>query len=203
MLETLVLRNIMCPIAIPPTAFPMADFAEKLDLGEVEQQVQIPEFALWEYADLRLQVLPDRLQLGFREQASQDLVRQASEEFIRIVQADFKVSVFGFNANLRLDLEADDYDPTERIFDADALVKKLGGSNPRGGVWLVYDDEDTSRWWIELVPRPNKDRRWLFSVNRHYAQLPEDTETQQHILDWFQDAKTRLSDQCGLLMEGS
>lgn len=181
----------------------MADFAKKLDLGEVEQQVQIPEFALWEYADLRLQVLPDRLQLGFREQASQDLVRQASEEFIRIVQADFKVSVFGFNANLRLDLEADDHDPTERIFDADALVKKLGGSNPRGGVWLVYNDEDTSRWWIELVPQPNKDRSWLFSVNRHYAQFPEDTETQQHILEWFQDAKTRLSDQCRSLMEGS
>jgi hypothetical protein len=201
-LKTLVLQNVVCPIAIPPAAFPIANFAEKLELGPVEQQVQVPEFAIWEYAGLRLQVRPDRLQLGFRQQASQDLVRQAVEEFVKIVRTDFKTNVISFNANLGLELDEGEPDPTAQILDAKALTQRLQGQNPRGGVWLVYQDDDSSRWWIELVPVPDKDNRWLFSINRHYDNFPEDEESQNAILDWFQNAKMHLSEQCNALMEG-
>jgi hypothetical protein len=201
-LKSLVLRNVACPIVIPSAAFPIADFAEKLDLGSIEQQIQVPEFAIWEYADLRLQVLPDRLQLGFRQQASGDLVRLAVEEFVRIVRTDFKVNTIGFNANLGLELEDGEPEPTAHILNAEALVQRLQGSSARGGVWLVYHDNDSSRWWVELVPVPDDDRRWLFSINRRYDSFPEDEEAQAEIIDWFQNAKARLGEQCKALMEG-
>ena len=178
----------------------MADFAEKLDLGDVEQQIQVPDFGIWEYSDLRLQILPDRIQLGFRQGASHDLARSAVEEFIRIVRSDFKTNTFGFNANLRLDLEPDEPDPTAQILQSSELVERLGGSEPRGGVWLVYQDEDSSRWWIELVPQIGKDRGWVFSINRHYAAFPTDKESENAILAWFEDAEVSLGEQCDILM---
>jgi len=178
----------------------MADFAEKLDLGEVEQQIQVPEFAIWEYSDLRLQILPDRIQLGFRQGASHELVRSAVEELIRIVRSDFKTNTFGFNANLRLDLEPSEPDPTAQILDASALVERLGGSEPRGGAWLVYQDDDSSRWWVELVPAIGHDRSWVFSINRHYTAFPTDQDAENAIFAWFEDAEVSLSKQCDIVM---
>jgi hypothetical protein len=199
-LRILTLRNIVCPIAIPAGAFPAADFAETLDLGEVEQQIQVPNFAIWEFSDLRLQILPDRIQLGFRQGASHDLVRSAVEEFIRIARSDFKTNTFGFNANLKLDLEPTEPDPTALILNSNELVERLGGSEARGGVWLVYQDDDSSRWWVELVPQIDADRSWTFSINRHYAEFPTDEETEEAVLAWFADAEMSLGKQCELLM---
>jgi len=178
----------------------MADFAEKLDLGEVEQQIQVPNFAIWEYSDLRLQILPDRIQLGFRQGASHDLVRSAVGELVRIARSDFKATTFGFNANLKLDLEPTEPDPTTQILNSKELVERLGGSEQRGGVWLVYQDDDSSRWWIELVPQIDAEKSWIFSINRHYAEFPTDEETEEAILAWFADAEMRLGEQCATLM---
>jgi hypothetical protein len=179
----------------------MARLAEELELGPVEQQVQVPEFGFWEYADLRLQVLPDRLQLGFRQRASQDLVRRAVEEFVRVVRADFQSNIISFNANLALTIEEDEAEPTSGLLDASALAEKFQGSRARGGVWLIYGGDDSARWWIELIPVPDKARRWVFSVNRHYDKFPDDQDAQTDIFDWFQDAKARLSEQCEALMK--
>ena len=198
------IRNVVCSIAIPPAGFPIKDFAQKLELGEVEQQIQLPQYGLWEYRDLRLQVLPDRLQLGFRESASSDLVRMASEEFAAILRDRFGVMELGFNANLRLKPEeGDGEDPTAGIFVADELATRLGGTNARGGVWLVYDDaQDGSHWWLELVPAIPEPDWWLFSVQRTFQSFPDDEAERGAVLDWFADSEAQLVAQSKTLMEG-
>lgn len=200
MLTVPTIRNIVCPISIPPTGFPIQDFAQKLELGPVEQQIQVSQYALWEYQDLRLQVLPDRLQLGFRETASSESVRAAAEEFISLMRERFGIEELGFNANLRIRLEEDENkDPTTGIFPAGKIVARLGGANPRGGIWLMYED-DESNWWIELIPDLTEPDWWVFSIQRNFSPFPDDEAKRTGVLEWFADSATHLLEQCKVVM---
>lgn len=200
MITVPTIRNIVCPISIPPAAFPIQEFQQRLELGSIEQQIQIPEYALWEYQHVRLQVLPDRLQLGIRESASGSLARMAAEEFVRIAREEFKTRDVGFNANLRINPD-DGSDPTRKIFDAKAAADRIGGTDPRGGVWLVYHGEDGSYWWLECVPDPNEAPWWIFSVQRRLESFPEGDAEQDAVFDWFEHSEKRLLEQCLKLID--
>lgn len=193
------IRSVVCPISIPPAAFPIQNFAHKLELGKIEQQVQVPQYALWEYEDLRLQIFLDRLQLGFREKASSEFVRTALEEYVRLLQEDFQARHFSFNANLRLQPEDGEPDPTANALDAEGIVERLGGSNPRGGIWLVYE-EGPSIWWLELIPDVRVLGWWIFSIQRNIADFPDDEDERAVIFNWFEHSESELAAQCRVLM---
>ena len=200
MITAPTIRNIVCPISIPPAAFPTPSFAQKLELGKIEQQIQIPQYALWEYDQLRLQALPDRLQLGFTEKASGEFAREAAQEFIRIVRGEFGASDIIFNANLRLKIEDDERDPTANVFGAEKIAASLGGSNARGGVWLTYDGADSSFWWVELIPDTDASEWWIFSVQRRFTPFPEGDAEQESIYKWLEHSESELHTQCHILM---
>ena len=48
---------------------------------------------------------------------------------------------------------------------------------------------------MELVPTPEDDRIWIYNINRHFADFPEDKERRELIFNWFQDLEGRLSAQ--------
>jgi hypothetical protein len=194
-LETLSMRNFVCAAPGDPAAFDVPAFTEKLRLGNAALQLNSEEqnVLISEYRDLRLQILPDRMQLGFKPSASRQLVRDALEEFAAITLENFRPQSFGFNAELVLQLADGEPSPVASVLDGNQLAAKLGGGAGRAGIWVVYE-ADSSRWWVELVPKPDDDRIWVYNINRHFTELPEGTERAE-LFSWFQDLEANLSAQ--------
>ena len=185
----LILRDLVCPDVAP--VFDVAAFAEALGLGVGENTVRIEDISITEWEDCRLQVLPERLQLGFKPPADGELVRRVTEEFLTRREAAAPRKPVDFNSVLILTLEEGEDDPSRSVVDAQALAESLGGEGGRGGLTLVYRD-DLSRWWIELSPAPDQDGKWTFDFNRHFASVPQEGEQRNAVLDWFADAEADL-----------
>ena len=188
--RTLILRNVVCQAAdVTPTAFRIADFAEPLDFGAGEDKIRMDDLSVTEWEKARLQVLPDRLQLGFLPGADSGLTRLAVAAFFERADELAPGRAVGFNAALGLTLEEGDADPSANLVDAQTLAGSLGGDRARGGFTLVFHDE-VSRWWVELSPQPEDDRAWTFDFNRHFSAIPEaGTDDREKVLDWFSDVE--------------
>jgi hypothetical protein len=189
----LVLRNVVCRgAAVSPSAFDVDGFAQGLDLGAYEDKVLLADISVTEWEKIRLQILPDRLQLGFKETAGGELVKRATEDFLARADDLAPSASIRFNAALRLKLGKGDPDPSEKLFDADALASALGGEGDgRGGVTLVFRDK-ISRWWIELSPLPDQDNDWTFDFNRRFADFPDPGSDRDKLLDWFANVEADL-----------
>lgn len=199
----LILRNVVCPVAdLSPSAFDVDAFGQQLDLGAGEDKVRLGDLSLTEWERVRLQILPDRLQLGLKEAADGELVRRAAETFLARVDALASGAPIGFNAALLLTLEEGDADPSEKLVNAAALAASLGGADGRGGLTLVYRD-DVSRWWIELSPQPDQERSWTYDFNRHFAEFPEAGGDRDEVLDWFADIEAGLVAQLETISMGT
>lgn len=188
------MRNAVYLASIPAPAFGPADFGNVLGQGDAPQQVQIPQYALSEWRDMRLQIFPDRLQLGFLPSAGAELIQSALEEFLRRAGTVSATARVGFNAALRFDLAEGDADPSRNLFDADDLAARVGGTGARSGFTLIYRD-DSSRWWIELTPEPDTEGSWLFDINRQFDNFPVETGERAEIFDWFKQIERNLLEQ--------
>lgn len=192
MQQKLILRNAVCLASVSPGAFDVDAFAARLELGAVEDKMILGDLSVTEWENARLQVLPDRLQLGFKEGADGDLMRRVLEDFAGRADELAPDAPIGFNAGLLLTLDDGDADPSEKLVNANALAKALGGRDGgRGGVTLVYEDE-LSRWWIELSPQPDRDRAWTYDFNRHFADFPDPGEDRDEIFAWFSEIEDNL-----------
>jgi hypothetical protein len=187
----LILRNVICPSDVGPSAFDVSGFAERLDLGAGENTLRLENISVNEWEKVRLQVLPDRLQLGFKQQAEGEVVRRVAEDFLARCDEVAPGKAVGFNAAAELVLEEGDSDPSEKLVNAQSLAEALGGHDGRGGVALVYHD-DLSRWWLELTPQPEQDDKWTFDFNRHFKDSPAPGADRDSVLDWFADVGDSL-----------
>jgi hypothetical protein len=187
----LIFRNVVCHAAdISRPKFDVSGFGESLDLGPGENTMRLVNVSITEWEKVRLQVLPDRLQLGFKQPADGELVRRVAEDFL--VRCDLAPGkAVGFNAAVGFTLEEGDGDPSKNVVNAPSLAKSLDGRDGRGGVTLVYHD-DLSRWWIELTPQPENDDKWTFDFNRHFAEFPSPGSDRDGVLDWFADVEANL-----------
>ncbi len=192
MRRDLLIRNVVCPEA-NPSGFDVNAFKAALDLGDGENMMRVNNVSISEWEKFRLQILPDRLQLGFKPPAESDLVRQVTEAFLSgRDQLGSGAKVVGANAAVQLTLEDGDGDPSQNIINAQAMAEALGGGEgARAGLTLVYRD-DFSRWWIELTPQPDTDGQWAFDFNRQFETFPEAGEQRDAILDWFADVEADL-----------
>jgi hypothetical protein len=186
----IILRNVVCPASVASADFGVEAFEEQLDLGEAAEKVVLPDLFVVEWEKARLQILPERIQLGFKE-ADGDLVRRAVECFLTRMDELKPEAPIGFNAGVRLTVADGEGDPSTNVLDSTALSEALGGTRGRGGIALVYRDE-TSRWWVELSPRPDEDRKWTFDFNRHFDNLPEAGETRDEVVAWFSRVEADL-----------
>jgi hypothetical protein len=198
----LILRNAACLAAVKPSDFDVDGFAENLDLGPSGEQLRLGDIAVMEWAKVRLQVLPDRLQLGFKEDADADIMRKATEKFFARIDGLAPDANLTFNAALQLTLEEGDPDPSEKLVNAGALATSLGGRDGRGGITLVYHD-DLSRWWIELSPQPDDVLQWIFDFNRKFDKVPASGEDRDAVLDWFVGIEARLVAQFEAISSGT
>jgi len=190
--QKLILRNAVCLEAVSPATFQVEAFEERLSLGPSEQKMLLGNLSVTEWQDARLQILPDRLQLGFKQGASPDMVRRITEDFLGRADDLAPEAPIDFNAGLLLTREPEDPDPSEKLFDADGLAGALGGGDGgRGGMTLVFKDAQ-SRWWIELSPQPDEDQAWVFDFNRKFADFPARGEVRNAVLDWFADVEANL-----------
>ena len=180
----LLVRNAVCMGTVKPGLFEVDDFAASLELGPVEEQVVLPDLSFTEWEHIRLQILPDRLQLGFKESARSDLLRRAIELFVSRKNDLLPRASLGFNAGMQITLEEGEKDPSSDLIDASRLASALGATAARGGVTLVFDDK-LSRWWIELSPDPDEPGVWIYDFNRQLEELPDSGDAFEGILDWF------------------
>jgi len=185
----LVFRNAVCQA--PSPAFDIDGFADRLDLGAAIQQIRVPQFSLSEWREARLQNLPDRLQLGFLDAASGERVEQILSDFVDQAAELTPNAPLVFNAALRLAVEADDDDPSLPFFNAAELAGRLEGSEGRGGITLVYKDQN-SRWWIELSPAPDEDGEWMYDFNRRFLAFPTVQQEREQVFDWFRNIERNL-----------
>ncbi len=200
----LALRNVVCRgAAVSPSAFDVDDFAQRLDLGARGDKVLLGDVSVTEWEKARLQVLPDRLQLGFKETADGELVKRATEDFLARADDLAPSGSIRFNAALRLTLGQGDPDPSEKLIDAGALASALGGeSGGRGGVTLVFRDK-MSRWWIELSPLPDQNNDWTFDFNRRFTNFPGPGNDRDKLLDWFANVEADLVAQFETISSGA
>ncbi|MGN6587937.1 MAG: hypothetical protein ACTHKT_10790 [Solirubrobacterales bacterium] len=190
MQRNLIARNIVCSVGgISPSAFGVDEFAEQLRLGARGDAVLLANLAVMEWERARLQVLPDKLHLGFGgKDVDGAFVRTVVEAFLARIDELAPKAPIGINATLHLLLGEGDSDPSSRFLNAPALATALGGSDGRGGVHLVYHDH-LSRWWIELMPQPDHHQSWTFDFNRHFVNFPDPGDERNNVLDWFADVE--------------
>lgn len=192
MRRQLILRNVICPAAdVSPADFDVSGFAESLDLGSGENTVRLENVSVTEWEKVRLQILPERLQLGFKQSAGGELVRRAVQGFLSRRDDLAPGKPVGFNAAMGFILEEGDSDPSKKLVNAPSLAESLDGKNGRGGITLVYHDS-FSRWWIELTPQPDYDDKWTFDFNRHFKSFPDPGTDRDGVLDWFADVEASL-----------
>lgn len=198
----LILRNVICSVAdISPSDFDVSGFAERLDLGSGENTIRLENVSVTEWEAVRLQVLPERIQLGFKPRANKELVRGVVEFFLTRLDEVAPEKPVGFNAVVLFTLEDDDDDPSAKLVNAVALAESLGGREGRGGVALIYRD-DLSRWWIELSPQPEQGKQWTFDFNRHFEDLPGPGTDRDGLLDWFADIESNMLAQFEIISGG-
>jgi hypothetical protein len=201
--QKLILRNAACLEAVSPATFQVEAFEERLGLGPAQDKMLVGNLSLTEWQDARLQILPDRVQLGFKETASPDMVRQATEDFLDRTTDLVPQAPIDFNAGLQLTREPEDPDPSESLLDANALAGILGGEDGgRGGMTLVFKDAQ-SRWWIELSPQPDEDQVWVFDFNRKFPNVPVPGGARDAVLDWFADVEANLIAQFETIASGA
>jgi hypothetical protein len=187
-----ILRNVVCLATVRQSEFGVEAFANRLGLGAPEDQLVLGDVARTEWEKARLQVLPDKVQLGFKATADAELVRSAVEAFLERADEMAPEAPIDFNAGLGLTLEEGDPDPSANVVDANGLASALGEQRGgRGGITLVYGDE-RSRWWIELTPQPDADRKWTFDFNRHFSDFPKAGAQRDEVLGWFADVEKDL-----------
>ena len=190
----LLIRNAVClATAVSPDAFDVAAFAESLGLGAGQEKLRLPNASITEWEKARLQVMPEKLQLGFKPEADEgEFVRRVLAAFLtrvdELVSGKFSV---GFNAVLLVTPEEGDGDPSKGLFDAGALAEALGGTGGRGGVTLVFHDA-LSRWWVELSPQPEEEGLWSYDFNRQFDGFPPVGDERDGVLDWFADVEGDL-----------
>lgn len=188
----MILRNVVCAAPISPSAFGVEAFAERLEMGAPEDQVIVGELALNEWERARLQLTPEKAQLGFKASADAAFVQRAAADFLSRRDELRPEATVEFNAGLLLTLGDGDPDPSKQVVDADAIAAALGAKGGgRGGLTLVYDD-DSSRWWIELSPQPAQERKWTFDFNRNFAGFPAAGEDRDSVIGWFADVEDDL-----------
>ncbi len=188
----MILRNVVCAAPIGPSAFGVEAFAERLEVGAPDDQVIVGDLALNEWEHLRLQLTPEKAQLGFKKDADSDFVKRAAADFFARRDELRPDAAIGFNAGLGLTLGEDDPDPSEKVVNADAIAAALGAKDGgRGGLTIIYDDE-RSRWWIELSPQPAQQRMWTFDFNRHFTNFPAAGEDRDSVIAWFADVEADL-----------
>lgn len=191
MRRELTLRNVVCLAEnVAPSAFDVGGFAESLDLGSGEDTLRLENILVTEWDKARLQILPDRLQLGFKQAAESALVRRAANYFLGRCDELAPGEAVGFNAAIEFAAEAGDPDPSENVVKASSLVEALGGKDGRGGFSVLYRD-DISRWWIEFRPQPVDEGVWTFDFNRHFKPFPPGVE-REGVLDWFADVEANM-----------
>lgn len=190
----LILRNVVCPAQVKPSAFGVTAFEEALDLGVREDKLLLEDLSVTEWEAVRLQILPERLQLGFKENADSDSVRRAVASFLARLDELSLTEKLGFNAALLLTLSDGDRDPSDGLVNAEALAESLGGDHGRGGLTIVYRDA-TSRWWIELSPQPDDEGQWVFDFNRQFEKMPQIGPGRDALVDWFADIEAGLISQ--------
>lgn len=198
----LILRNVICPVQVSPALFDVAEFEQSLALGTRQDKILLEDLSVVEWEAVRLQVLPERLQLGFKKDADSKVVRMVTEAFLTRLDALAPTAKIGFNAALMLTLAEGDRDPSIELVNADALAGSLGGERGRGGVTLVYSDA-ISRWWIELSPQPDDEEKWVFDFNRQFERLPGAGLERDEVLDWFSDVETELFAQFETISQGT
>jgi hypothetical protein len=199
--RTLIFRNIACLASVPPADFGVEAFEAELGLGKPEDTTVLNTVSiiLWEKA--RLQILPDRTQFGFTDAADGDFVRRAVDAFVLKLQHLLPGEPIGFSAMLRLTLGDEDPDPSAGLVDANAIAAKLGGTEARGGLAAVFNDE-TSRWWIELSPLPDEPGVWTYDFNRVFPRIAADGESRQQVIQWFSDTEAELIAQFETMVPG-
>jgi hypothetical protein len=184
---------------VAPSEFDVSGFADNLGLGGAEQQVVLPDFSVTEWEHVRLQILPDRMQLGFKEEADGTLLRRVLEEFLRRKDELLPRAGLEFNAALQLAREEGEEDPSIGLLDSRTLASALGGAaEVRGGITLVFED-GTSRWWIELTPDPDAPQLWIYDFNRKFEDFPGEGDKRTEILDWFAAVEEGLVTQFEIL----
>jgi hypothetical protein len=184
----LIARNVVCSVeGISPSVFGVDEFAEQLHLGARGDAVLLANLAIMDWERALLQILPDKLHLGFGgKDVDGAFVRSAVGAFLARVDKLAPKAPIGINATLHLSLGEGDADPSSRFLDASALAAALGGTDGRGGIHLVYHDH-LSRWWIELMPQPDQHQSWTFDFNRHFVNFPDSGDERNNVLDWFAD----------------
>jgi hypothetical protein len=197
----LILRNVVCPASVVPADFGVEAFEEQLALGEAAEKVVLPDLSIVEWEKARIQILPERIQLGFKNGADSDLVRRSVECFLGRLDELTPEAPVGFNSGVRLKVANEERDPSTKVLDSTALAEALGGTSGRGGIALVYHD-DTSRWWVELSPRPDEERQWTFDFNRHFNSLPETGKERDGVTAWFSDVEADLVAKFETLSQG-
>ncbi len=177
--------------SVAPSTFGVEAFAERFGLGSATDQLVLGEVAITEWEATRLQVLPDKLQLGFKRGADAAFTRQVLAGFLERVDELAPDAQINFNAAMRLMLDDGDADPSAELIDAGTLASTFDGKGGRGGVTLIYKD-GVSRWWIELSPEPENERAWMFDYNRHFADFPDPGEERNGVIEWFADVEADL-----------
>lgn len=191
---TLTMRNAVCLSSLTAEQFDLAGFERGLALGAIDEQVRVSGVAFTEWRVARLQILPDRVQLGFREGAPDEVVAEALRRFFRRARELAPSAPLGINAALQLEREEGEPDPSLGVFDPESLAARLGGHDARGGIALVFND-DHSRWWVELSPLPDDDRLWQFDFNRQFQAPAATDEDAEQVIDWFLGIDVVLEEQ--------
>jgi hypothetical protein len=199
----LILRNAVCSEGVSPKAFGVERFGKILDLGEPKNQMLLKDAAVTEWEQVLLQVLPERLQVGFKESASADLVRRAIEDLVARKDELAPEASLELNAGLQLTMDGDETDPSASLINVDDLAALLGGNRGgRGGITLVFNDQ-LSRWWIELTPNPDRDRIWVYDFNRLFKNFPAPGDARAEIIDWFATVEEALLAQFETISSGA
>jgi hypothetical protein len=187
----LIFRNVACLSSVPPTEFDVDAFEAKLDLGKPEDQTVLDRVSITVWEKAQLQILPDRMQLGFRKAADESFVRLGADEFVARIQQLLPNEPVGFSAMMGLTLADGEEDPSVKLFDAKAVAGNLGGSEGRGGITAVFNDA-SSRWWIELSPQPDEPSAWTYDFNRVFSDLPTEGGARDEAIGWFANVEAEL-----------
>lgn len=199
----MILRNVVCAAPISPSAFGVEAFAERLELGVPEDQMIVGELAFNEWERTRLQLTPEKAQLGFKSGADPAFVQKAVADFLSRRDELRPEATVEFNAGLLLTLGEGDPDPSKRVVDADAIAAVLGAKGGgRGGLTLVYSD-GRSRWWIELSPQPAQEQKWTFDFNRNFADFPAAGADRNSVIDWFAEVEGDLRERFETICSGA
>ena len=84
---------------------------------------------------------------------------------------------------MRIERDAGDADPTAGLTREDVASERLGATDLRSGVKLLYL-EQSARVTLSIDPDADDDDAWLAAMNRHHESLPEG-DSRASVIEWF------------------